>query len=118
MRIGQIKLEYTRNPNHFILPKHVEVNNQVIIKTSYGLEIGRVRKISEGVKDQDGIYDINHKINVHESYFYLKKNMQAYGTTFKSEYRAEKDIDINYISQKGKFKNIDEDIEWYTLKRS
>ena len=257
MRIGQIKLKYTRNPYHFILPKYVEVNDQVIIKTSNGQEIGCVQQIKDDVEKQQGIHHIDRKMNEHdltlqkqisikeneikqyiynsiktlqlnmkliqihlsfdqtyllveyeseqridfrelvklissthhvrtemkqigprdiarikggigpcglilccssfigefeaisikmaknqslslnpqnisglcgkllccikyedETYSYLKKNMPAYGSTFKSEYGEGKVVDINYISQKVKIKHNDGNIEWFTLKRN
>jgi cell fate regulator YaaT (PSP1 superfamily) len=75
MRVGQIKLEYTRNPYHFILPNHVEVNDQVVIKTSYGQDIGCVQKISEDVTNQNGIIHIERKMNKHDE-FTIHQNVE------------------------------------------
>lgn len=73
MRIAQVKINQSRNPHHFKIPDSIELNDQVIVKTPHGLEVGFINKIKEDSGSVSGLNFVERKMNTKD--FITQKNI-------------------------------------------
>lgn len=128
MSIAYVKMKHISDHFQYVVGNSIQLRDQVVVKTSHGIEVGKVIKITEQSNDSNHSLKIERIMNESdvpqfnlqqvlekEIMDYAKKQMPSLGSGLESEYGLGKVIDINYISKKAKLKHRDGYVQWIDI---